>query len=79
VFERSLSDAAEWLREYYDTDSRAVAGVLETIAELADSAVDVTPPDISGSLRLLRQYRTLKDAASPERSADNGGAEEPNP
>jgi len=79
VFERSLSDAAEWLREYYDTDSRAVAGVLETIAELADSAVDVTPPDISGSLRLLRQHRTLKDAASPERSADNGDAEEPNP
>jgi len=78
VFEQSLNDAAEWLREYYDTDSRAVANALETIADLADSAVDVAPPDISGSLRLLRQYRTLKEAESPNSSMDNGSAQEPN-
>jgi len=79
VFEQSLNDAARWLREYYDTDSRAVASVLETLAELADSAVDAAPPDISGSLRLLDQYRTLRDAESPDSSANDSGAEEPNP
>jgi uroporphyrin-3 C-methyltransferase len=79
VFEQSLNDAAGWLREYYDTDSRAVASALETIAELADSAVDVAPPDISGSLRLLHQYRTLRDAESPDGSANGSSAEEPNP
>src|SRR5690606_34967036 len=54
VFEQSLDDAAEWLDAYYDADSGAVAGALETIEQLRGTGVDVTPPDISESLRLLR-------------------------
>jgi uroporphyrin-3 C-methyltransferase len=65
VFRQSLDDAADWLREYYDADSSAVTSALDTISELQDENVGVTPPDISGSLRLLRQYRTLKDAEQP--------------
>jgi uroporphyrin-3 C-methyltransferase len=65
IFEQLLDEAAEWLREYYDADSSAVAGALETIADLKDRGISTTLPDISGSLRLLRQYRTLRDAGSP--------------
>ncbi|HWM27958.1 MAG TPA: uroporphyrinogen-III C-methyltransferase [Woeseiaceae bacterium] len=74
VFEQCLEDAEAWLQEYYDTGSRAVASALTTIAELKGNGLSVSLPDISGSLRLLRQYRTLRDAesqASGERSSDS--------
>ena len=77
VFEQCLEDAEAWLKEYYDTGSRAVASALATIAELKGDGVSVSLPDISGSLRLLRQYRTLKDAGSPvsgEQSSDSGNS-----
>lgn len=77
VFEQSLNDASKWLREYYDTDSQAVASVLETLDELADSTVDAMPPDISRSLKLLRQYRTLRDTDSSGGSGNAGDGEEP--
>jgi uncharacterized protein HemX len=75
VFEQSLDQAAAWLREYYDADSRSVTNALQTLSDLKDSGAGVTPPDISGSLQLLRQYRTLRDAESP----GNGNPEEPAP
>ena len=62
VFEQSLEDAADWLEEYFDTDSTPVASALATINELNEDLFDVSPPDISGSLRLLRQYRTLTES-----------------
>jgi uroporphyrin-3 C-methyltransferase len=73
VFEQSLSDAQSWLREYYDSDSGAVAGALDTLAQLRDSGIGAPPPDISGSLRLLRQYRTLNSAESPANDDDDSG------
>lgn len=65
VFEQSLEDAKRWLNEYYDAGSGAVSNALQTISQLQESGIDVTPPDISESLRLLRQYRTLQGAESP--------------
>ena len=62
AYRQALDDAASWLEEYYDSGSRAVANALETIGRLRESGASVTPPDISGSLRLLRQYRTLREA-----------------
>ena len=87
VFEQSLDHAAEWLKDYYDAESGAVASVLETIEELQDRGVEVTPPDISESLRLLRQYRTLQGAERPggddnnndgySETGNDAGADEP--
>lgn len=62
VFEQSLKDARDWLEQYYDTDSAAVTSALATIADVGDSYVTVEPPDISQSLKLLRQYRELNAA-----------------
>lgn len=64
VFEQSLDDAAAWLRDYYDADSRPVANALAAISDLRNRSADVTWPDISQSLRLLRQYRALRDGAA---------------
>jgi uncharacterized protein HemX len=63
VFEQSLDDATDWLREYFDTDSTQVASVLATISEVSEDLFAISPPDISRSLRLLRQYRTLTESA----------------
>jgi uroporphyrin-3 C-methyltransferase len=65
VFEQSLEDAEGWLRRYFDRDSAAVQSTLATLAEIRDEYTIGDPPDISESLRLLRQYRTMAGAREP--------------
>lgn len=55
LLEQSLDDAADWLRDYYDTESAPVRNALTTIAEVRETTVAVELPDISESLRLLRR------------------------
>jgi len=63
VFQQSLDDAAAWLELYFDVESAQVASALQTIAEIRDGLFAVTPPDISQSLRLLRQFKTITEPA----------------
>jgi len=63
VFEQSLDDAAAWLRQYFDTESTQVASALTTIDEIRGGLFAVAPPQISESLRLLRQFKTLAETA----------------
>jgi uroporphyrin-3 C-methyltransferase len=63
AFTQSLDDAARWLREYFDPAETPVRSALETITEIRDAAAPGEKPDISESLRLLRQYRTLAETA----------------
>ncbi len=62
IFEQSLTDAEEWLREYYDRDSAAVQSALATVADIRKQYTSTDLPDISESLRLLRQYRARTGA-----------------
>ena len=64
IFRQSLNDAASWLTEYFDTDSAAVRSSLQTIAEIHDSVFSVATPDISESLRLLRQFAAFSNATT---------------
>jgi len=63
IFEQSLDDADALLVEYFDTDSAPVASAQQTIVEIRGSMVSVTPPDISESLRLIRQFRVLSGSS----------------
>jgi len=63
IFEQTLDDTSALLNEYFDTDSAAVTGALDTIAEIRGHIFTVATPDISESLRLLRQFRTLNESA----------------
>ena len=63
VFEESLADAAHWLGLYFDTNSAQVSGAVQTISEIQGGMFAVTPPDISESLRLLRQYNSVAETA----------------
>ena len=63
VFQQSLDDAGAWIETYFDAESTQVASALQTIEEIHGSMVVAAKPDISGSLRLLRQVRTLSESA----------------
>lgn len=63
AFQQSLDDAASWLALYFDTGSAQVAAALQTIEEIRSGVFAVTPPDISNSLRLLRQFKTIAEPA----------------
>jgi len=63
VFQQSLDDAAAWLEQYFDAESAQVGSALETIDEIRGGMHAVTTPDISQSMRLLRQYKTLVEPA----------------
>ena len=61
IFEQSLNDADGWLALYFDTASEQVISSRQTMAEIRTGYASVAPPDISQSLRLLRQYKTLAE------------------
>lgn len=77
LFDQSLDDAAKWLAAYYDTESTPVRSALQTIADIRGSALSVAFPDISESLRLLRQFNALADANSRLNVPPAGIAAEP--
>jgi len=69
LFEQSLDDAADWLREYFDPETTPVSSALDTIRELKDGHYSLMRIDISRSLTLLRRYRALRTS---ERDAAAG-------
>jgi uroporphyrin-3 C-methyltransferase len=63
VFEQSLNDASSWLNQYFDTESTQVQAALKTVDDISGGQFAIAAPDISNSLRLLRQFRTLSETA----------------
>ena len=63
IFVQTLDDTSALLNDYFDVDSTPVTSALETIADIRSHVFTTAAPDISGSLRLLRQYRTLNENA----------------
>ena len=53
IFEQSLDNAADWIRDYLNVDDPAVSQLVVELEELRDTSVLRDLPDISGSLRSL--------------------------
>lgn len=82
IFAQSLDDASAWLNEYYDTSNAAVISAQQTIAEIRGSVFSVAVPDISHSLRALRQFNALANALTQpvnEAAAEAEPAQEDKP
>jgi uroporphyrin-3 C-methyltransferase len=62
LFRQSLDDAERWLGTYFDSDSAPVQSALDTIGDIRGEYGEVQRPDISGSLRLLRQVQAQAEA-----------------
>jgi uncharacterized protein HemX len=63
IFEQSLDDTSALLNDYFDVSSAPVVGALTTITEIRGHVFSTDVPDISESLRLLRQFRILSENA----------------
>jgi uncharacterized protein HemX len=63
VFDQALDDVSALLDDYFDADSAQVASARATLEEIRGSVFTTSVPDISSSLRLLRQYRTLAESS----------------
>lgn len=63
VFEQALDDTSALLTQYFDGESAQVAGAQETLVEIRGNVFTSATPDISGSLQLLRQFRTLRETS----------------
>ena len=63
IFEQTLNDTSALLHSYFDTSSTQVANAQQTLEEIRNGVFTVAAPDISGSLRLLRQFRSLGETA----------------
>lgn len=61
IFEQTLDDTSALLNTYFDTESAQVQSAQLTISEIRDSIFTASAPDISESLRILRQYRALRE------------------
>jgi len=61
IFEQTLDDTSALLNDYFDTSSAQVSRTLQTIAEVRSHIFTTAAPDISESLRLLRQFRTINE------------------
>ncbi len=70
IFSQSLDDAVAWLNEYYDTGNAAVVRAQKTIAEIRGGVFSIAAPDISESLRLLRQFNAFSRVASESQRSE---------
>ncbi len=62
LIESSLNDAEAWLRRYYDLNDANVQGALATLERVRAAQVAPALPDVSTSLRQLRQYIAFEEA-----------------
>ena len=63
VYEESLQDAVDWLQRYFDANSNQVSAALASLNDLRGGMFAAEAPDISDSLRLLRQYNSVAESA----------------
>ncbi len=76
LFDQSLDDAASWLNTYYDVESAPVRSAVQTIGEIRQSVTPVAFPDLSESLRLLREYRVTSAGNRQLASASKTGPDD---
>ncbi len=63
IFEQTLDDTSALLNAYFDKSSPQVESAQLTIAEIRADVFTTSAPDISESLRLLRDYRSLRESS----------------
>ena len=61
IFEQNLNDTSALLDAFFDTDNEQVSSAKVTISEVRAAVFTASVPDISGSLRLLRQLPSLRE------------------
>lgn len=64
VFQQHLTDTKSWVQRYFASESAAVTTVISTLEEMESQDLKPPLPDISGSLRALREWTSTHGANS---------------
>lgn len=79
VYHSSLSEARQWVSQYFNTDDSATKAVLNSLKQLSDVQLDWQSPDITPSLQRMRRLLNESDdtadasaAAGPSGSKNTG-------
>lgn len=70
LYTDSLAKAQQWLGNYYTHNREKTAAVTRAIETLAGQKIELTLPDISGSLRALKAYQESVHSITPESKVD---------
>lgn len=65
IFAANVADAQAWLGEYVDANHAATKQLMVVLDELSLLDVEAAPPDISGSLRALREVVPSLEPSTP--------------
>ncbi len=65
LYNISLTKAQQWLNNYYTLDIEKTAAVISAIETLSNLKIEVSLPDISGSLRALKNYQESLHSITP--------------
>ena len=71
-YQQLMQQNVELFKQYYDLDNAANADFFGTLTELSKTSIKPDLPDISGSLRLLREI-VKKREAEPQAGSDQEG------
>jgi len=58
IYKQTLADSLGWIKQNFDTDSQAVISAMAELEKLAKINIELSLPDISGSLEKIRELRT---------------------
>jgi uroporphyrin-3 C-methyltransferase len=61
TFREDLKAAQAWITKYYDPRAKPTVAALATLKQVADTPVNIAPPDINASLAAVRTARTARE------------------
>jgi uncharacterized protein HemX len=70
-FDKLMAENIDLFRRYYNLEDSANADFYDSLLQLQKSTLKAELPDISGSLRLLKEIQQKRENA-PQKEADNG-------
>jgi len=61
TFREDLKAAQAWITRYYDPKARTTVAAVATLKQVADTPVNIAPPDINASLAAVRTARAARE------------------
>lgn len=74
LYHQLLDETSQWLKAYFNTESAAVKGMLESLQQLKQADLQPSLPDVSESLRVLRKH--IESLGAEVEPVQHGGEEQ---
>lgn len=77
VYQNAVTQAADWIKQYFDTSDKQVKVVLDELDQLSQAKLAWTAPNISGSLDALHQVMSQRQETDNQVGGGQGQAGSP--